>query len=82
MTDYALTGLVKRRAEATGEIEALHERLKKLLADLESLDATILQFDPSHTVEAIRPPCDATAEGLGEPGRDVADRPVHSASSG
>lgn len=55
MTDYVLTGLVKRRAEVTGEIEAVHERLKKLLADLESLDATILQFDPSHHVEAIRP---------------------------
>jgi hypothetical protein len=55
MTDYVLTGLVKRRAEVTGEIEAIHERLKVLLTDLESLDATILQFDPSHRVEAIRP---------------------------
>jgi hypothetical protein len=55
MTDYVLTGLVKRRAEMTGEIEAIHGRLKALLADLESLDATILQFDPSHRVEAIRP---------------------------
>lgn len=55
MTDYVLTGLVKRRAEVTGEIEAIHTRLKALLADLESLDATILQFDPSHRVEAIRP---------------------------
>ncbi len=55
MTDYVLTGLVRRRAELTGEVEALHNRLKGLLADLESLDATILQFDPSHRVEAIRP---------------------------
>ena len=55
MTDYVLTGLVKRRALLTGEIEAIHTRLKGLLADLESLDATILQFDPSHRVEAIRP---------------------------
>ena len=55
MTDYVLTGLVKRRAEVTGEIEAIHERLKGLLTDLESLDATILQFDPTHRVEAIRP---------------------------
>jgi hypothetical protein len=55
MTDYVLTGLVKRRAELTGEIEAIHERLKGLLAALESLDATILQFDPMHRVEAIRP---------------------------
>lgn len=55
MTDYVLTGLVKRPATVTGEIEELHERLKTLLADLESLDATILQFDPTHKVEAIRP---------------------------
>ncbi len=55
MTDYVLTGLVKRRAEVTGEIEAVHERLGKLLTQLESLDATIMQFDPSHRVEAIRP---------------------------
>ena len=55
MTDYVITGLVKRRAALTGEIEALHERLCKLLADLESLDATIVQFDPDYRVEAIRP---------------------------
>lgn len=55
MTDYVLAGLVKRRAEMTGEIEAIHSRLSGLLAALESLDATILQFDPSHRVEAIRP---------------------------
>lgn len=55
MTDYVLTGLVKRRAEIAGEIEATHDRLRQLLADLEHLDATILQFDPSHQVEAIKP---------------------------
>lgn len=55
MTDYVLTGLVKRRAALTAEIEFIHERLKKLLADLEAVDATILQFDPEHRVEAIRP---------------------------
>ena len=55
MTDYVLTGLVKRRAEITGEIETIHVRLKGLLTALEALDATILQFDPQHRVEAIRP---------------------------
>ena len=54
MTDYVLTGLVKRRAEIAGEIEVGHERLKRLIADLESLDATILQFDPSYDLEGIR----------------------------
>ena len=55
MTDYVLTGLVKRRAKLTGEIEHTHERLRQMVADLESLDATIMQFDPAHRVEAITP---------------------------
>ncbi len=55
MTDYVLTGLVKRRAAIAGEIEATHDTMKKLLADLASLDATIIQFKPGYVVEAIRP---------------------------
>lgn len=55
MTDYVLTGLVKRRAQLTGDIQRTHDALRKMVADLESLDATIRQFDPSHNVEAIRP---------------------------
>lgn len=55
MTDYVLAGLVKRRAEVTGRIEALHDELRTLLAQLEALDTTIRQFDPTHVVEAIRP---------------------------
>ena len=55
MHDIVKAGLVKRRAELSGEIEATHERLRKMVADLEALDATILQFDPSYQVESIRP---------------------------
>lgn len=55
MVDYVLTGLVKRRAKLAGEIENTHELLRKLVNDLENLDATILQFDPDYQVEAIRP---------------------------
>jgi hypothetical protein len=51
MTDYVLTGLVKRRAELAGEIEATHDRLRKMIEDLEKLDSVILQFDPSYQVE-------------------------------
>ena len=35
MTDYALTGLTKRRAELAGQIEATHDKLRKLVDDLE-----------------------------------------------
>jgi hypothetical protein len=34
-----------------GEIEATHDRLRKMIDDLEKLDSVILQFDPSHQVE-------------------------------
>ena len=55
MVDYVITGLTKRRAEIAGEIERAHEALHRLLADMEALDATILQFDPSYQVETIKP---------------------------
>jgi hypothetical protein len=55
MTDYVITGLVKRRAELAGEIEATHGKLKALLEGLSNLDATIQQFDPGYSPEGIRP---------------------------
>ncbi len=55
MTDYVLHGLVKRRAELAGEIERTHQHLRKIVADIEALDATILQFDPTYQIEAIKP---------------------------
>lgn len=55
MTDYVVAGLVRRRAELAGEIEATHERLRRLVADLENLDATLRLFDPNYQVEAIKP---------------------------
>jgi hypothetical protein len=50
-----LAGLIKRRAQLAGDIEAAHEALRRLVLDLENLDATILQFDPGYRVESIRP---------------------------
>jgi hypothetical protein len=55
MTDYVLTGLTKRRAELAGEIERTHEALRKMVTDLEALDATIHLFAPDMPVEAIKP---------------------------
>ena len=55
MTDYVAFGPIKRRVEVTGEIEHAHERLRKWLADLESLDAIVLTFAPDFQVEAIKP---------------------------
>lgn len=55
MNSFVIPGLVKRRAELAGQIEATHDALRKMVADLEVLDATIVQFDPDFQVEAIRP---------------------------
>ena len=55
MNAFVVSGLVKRRSELAGEIERSHEALRKMLLDLESLDATILQFEPDFKVETIKP---------------------------
>jgi hypothetical protein len=55
MSEIVLGGLVKRRAELAGDIERTHEALRKMVLDLESLDATIVPFDPDFQVEAIKP---------------------------
>jgi hypothetical protein len=41
MNEFVLNGLVKRRAQLAGDIENTHEALRKMVLDLESLDATI-----------------------------------------
>lgn len=68
MNEFVLGGLVKRRAQLAGDIENAHEALRKMVLDLESLDATILQFDPDYRVESIkakafRPPKDWSNRG-------------------
>jgi hypothetical protein len=55
MNAFVVSGLVKRRAELAGAIERSHEALRKMLLDLENLDATILQFEPDFKVETIKP---------------------------
>jgi hypothetical protein len=55
MNETVLNRLVKRRAQLAGDIENTHEALRKMVVDLESLDATIVQFDPGYRVETIQP---------------------------
>ena len=55
MTDYVLTGLVKRRAELSGEGDALRAKLARIATDLGHLDAVIRQFDPEYDMATIRP---------------------------
>jgi len=65
---HVIAALVKKRAELAGEIEATHERLRQMVADLENLDATLRLFDPDIKAETIkpkafRPPADWSRRG-------------------
>lgn len=74
MTDLVLAGLVKRRAQIAGEIDAAQSRTNQLHADLAALDLVIRQFDPGYPVDAIaakRPRGPATPPGGPDIGRTV-----------
>jgi hypothetical protein len=55
MTDYMVTGLVAKQAELAGDIERTHQRLRKLVRQLEHIDGTLRIVAPDMEVEAIRP---------------------------
>ncbi len=68
MTDYMVTGLVKRRAEIAGEMKAAQALLARLAKDLETLDAAIKLVAPDLDIPAIapkmvRPPDDWSRRG-------------------
>jgi len=67
MTDYVLTGLIKRRAELAGELHRHHEAIGKLAKDLEHLDATLRiispDFEPESIAAKFRPPDDWSHRG-------------------
>ena len=55
MTDYMITGLVRKRSELAGEIHATHDRLGQLVRDLEAVDRALAVVAPNMEIEAIRP---------------------------
>lgn len=54
MTDYVLTGLVKRRADLLAEAKAAQATLTRLLSDIEYLDGAIRQFSPGYRPQPIQ----------------------------
>ena len=61
MTDYMVTGLVKRRAEIAGEIGKLQTRMVECLCDLEMLDVmlkiVVFELDiPAIAPKMFKPP--------------------------
>lgn len=50
-----LNGLVEKRAEIAGRIEANQQELRKLIVELDVVEATIRIFDPAIDMMAIHP---------------------------
>jgi len=67
MSGIVLRGLVKGSGAAGWRYRKRPQALQKMVLDLESLDATILQFDPSYRMESIK------AKAFG-PWKDRSDR--------
>ena len=51
--EHVLSGLVRKRAEIAGQIEHTQSELRKLVTDLDSIDAAIRIFDPTADTGAI-----------------------------
>ena len=51
---HVVSGLVAKRAELAGQIEACRRELERLVADIGHLDETIKLFAPDYRVEGIR----------------------------
>lgn len=50
-----LNGLVAKRAELAGQIEANQQQLRRLIVELDAIEATIRIFDPGIDMMAIHP---------------------------
>src|SRR5579872_4834857 len=53
--EHVLSGLTRKRAEIAGQIEHTQDQLRKLVTNLDAIDAAIRIFDPSADVAAIAP---------------------------
>ena len=52
--EHVLGGLTRKRAEIAGQIEHTQAALRKLVTDLDAIDAAIRIFDPEADIGAIK----------------------------
>ncbi len=52
---HVITALAKKRSELAGDIESTQVKLRQMILDLESLDKTLLMFDPEYEIQSIKP---------------------------
>jgi hypothetical protein len=53
--EHVLSGLVRKRAEIAGPIEHAQDSIRKLVMNLDAIDAAIRIFDPNADIGAIHP---------------------------
>jgi len=53
--EHMLSGLARRRAELTGEANALKAHLARIAGDIAQIDAVIRLFNPGYDVDGIKP---------------------------
>lgn len=53
--ENVLSGLIRKRAEITAQVEALQMQLRQLIMDADNLDGSIRLFDPGMDLTEIRP---------------------------
>jgi hypothetical protein len=53
--ENVLSGLIRKRAEITAQVEALQMQLRQLIMDADNLDGSIRLFDPDIDLTDIRP---------------------------
>jgi hypothetical protein len=52
--EHVLSGLTRKRAEIAGQIEHTQAALRRLVTDLDAIDAAIRIFDPEADIDAIK----------------------------
>ena len=55
LSNPVLSGLIRKRAEVAGGLEAAQQRVRQLIIDIDNVDATIRLFAPDIDLEEIRP---------------------------
>ena len=53
--EHVLSGLIRKRAEIAGQLEAAQMQVRQLIIDVDNVDATIRLFAPDIDLEEIRP---------------------------
>src|SRR5690349_18117862 len=53
--EHVISGLLAKRAEIAGQVEALQDQLRQTLIDMDHVDCTILLFDPDADLAEVRP---------------------------